>query len=64
MNGKAYLYHIYCKVKTWIQRENQVIKSDQDVHIYECSGDGRWTLGPEWVPVITIFNVWDENTNA
>jgi hypothetical protein len=24
----------------------------------------RWTLGPEWVLVITIFNEWDENSNA
>jgi hypothetical protein len=40
-NGKAYLYHIYCKVKNWIQRENEVIQSDQYVHVYECSGYGK-----------------------
>jgi hypothetical protein len=61
-----------------MQGENQVIQSDQDVHMYGCdeygkvytrSGMGarhyhiymmnvvvmvRWTLGPEWVLVITI----------
>ena len=30
---EAYLHHIYCKVKNWIQGENQVIQSDQDVHM-------------------------------
>ena len=34
MKNKAYLYHIYCKVKNRIQREKQVIQSDQDVHVY------------------------------
>jgi hypothetical protein len=75
---KVYLHHIYCKVKNQMQGENQVIQSDQDVHMYGCdeygkvytrSGMGarhyhiymmnvvvmvRWTLGPEWVLVITI----------
>ena len=39
--GRAYLYHIYCKVKDRIQREKQVIQSDQDVHVH-----GLWWM--EW----------------
>jgi hypothetical protein len=30
---EAYLHHIYCKVKNRIQGENQIIQSDQDVHV-------------------------------
>jgi hypothetical protein len=30
---EAYLHHMYCKVKNWIQGENQIIQSDQDVHV-------------------------------
>ena len=41
MKVKAYLYYIYCKVKNRIQREIQVIQSDQDVHVY-----GLWWM--EW----------------
>ena len=41
MKDKAYLYYIYCKVKDRIQREKQVIQSDQDVHVY-----GLWWM--EW----------------
>ena len=39
MKDKAYLYYIYCKVKDRIQREKQVIQSDQDVHVY-----GLWWM--------------------
>jgi hypothetical protein len=38
IEDKAYLFHIYCKVKNWIQGENQVIQSDQDVHFYVYGG--------------------------
>ena len=41
MEDKAYLSHIYCKVKDRIQREKQIIQSDQDVHVY-----GLWWM--EW----------------
>src|SRR6185503_2890681 len=41
MKDKAYLYHMYCKVKDRIQREKQVIQSDQDVHVH-----GLWWM--EW----------------
>ena len=41
MKDKANLYHIYCKVKNRIQREKQIIQSDQDVHVY-----GLWWM--EW----------------
>ena len=41
MKYKAYLYHMYCKLKNRIQRENQIIQSDQDVHVY-----GLWWM--EW----------------
>ena len=34
MKDKENLYHMYCKVKDRIQREKQVIQSDQDVHVY------------------------------
>jgi hypothetical protein len=30
---EAYLHHMYCKVKNLIQGENQIIQSDQDVHV-------------------------------
>jgi hypothetical protein len=33
MDDKAYLHHMYCKVKNWIRWENQIIQSDQDVHV-------------------------------
>ena len=39
MKDKAYLYYIFCKVKDRIQREKQVIQSDQDVHVY-----GLWWM--------------------
>ena len=39
MKDKAYLYYIYCKVKNRIQREKQIIPSDQDVHVY-----GLWWM--------------------
>ena len=35
MKDKAYLYHMYCKVKDRIQKEKQIIQSDQDVHMHE-----------------------------
>jgi hypothetical protein len=38
MKDKAYLYCIYCKVKNWIHGEEQVMQSDQDVHIYGYGG--------------------------
>ena len=41
MKHKAHLYHIYCKFKNRIQREKQVIQSDQDVHMH-----GLWWM--EW----------------
>ena len=41
MKDNAYLYHMYCKVKDRIQREKQVIQSNQDVHVY-----GLWWM--EW----------------
>jgi hypothetical protein len=36
IKDKAYLHHIYCKVKNWIHREKEFIQSDQDVHVYGC----------------------------
>ena len=39
MKDKAYLYHIYCKVKNRIQKERLVIQSVQDVHVY-----GLWWM--------------------
>jgi hypothetical protein len=41
MNSKAYLRCMYCKVKNWIQRVNQVIQSDQEVHVYGCGRHGN-----------------------
>jgi CO dehydrogenase/acetyl-CoA synthase epsilon subunit len=38
---KEYLFHIYCKVKNQIQEENQIIQSDQDVHMYGYDGYGK-----------------------
>ena len=38
MKEKAYLHHIYCKVKNRIQGGKLVILSDQDVHMYGYSG--------------------------
>jgi hypothetical protein len=43
---KAYSHHIYCKVKKRIQGENQVIQSDQDVHMYGCDGYGKVDTRP------------------
>jgi hypothetical protein len=40
MSDKAYLHHIYCTVKDWIQGEEQFIQSDQDVHVYGYGYDG------------------------
>jgi hypothetical protein len=34
IKDKAYLFHIYCRVKDQIQEENQNIQSDQDMHVY------------------------------
>jgi hypothetical protein len=38
MKDKAYLHHIYCKVKDQIHGENKVIQSDHVVHMYGYSG--------------------------
>jgi hypothetical protein len=46
IKDNAYLHHIYCKVKNWIQRENQIIQSDQDVHKYGCDGYGKVDTSP------------------
>jgi hypothetical protein len=35
MNDKAYLYHIYYKVKNSIQGQKKFVQSDQDVHVYD-----------------------------
>jgi len=47
MNDKAYLHHIYCKFKNWIQEEKQFIQSDQDVHVYGYGGYGKVDTRPE-----------------
>ena len=81
IKDKAYLHHIYCKVKNWIHREDQIIQSDQDVHVdgygeygkvdtrpgmgaryyhtymMEAEVMERWTLAPEWILVITIYDM-------
>jgi hypothetical protein len=46
MNDKAYLHHIYCKVKNRIQEENLIIQSDQDVHLYGYDGYGKLDTSP------------------
>ena len=46
MNDKAYLHHIYCKVKNRIQGEKQIIQSDQDVHVYGYGGYGKVDTRP------------------
>ena len=56
MKYKAYLYHIYCKVKNRIQREKQVIQSDQDVHFYEL-GWMRWKL---LLYVLSMYKLFSE----
>jgi hypothetical protein len=33
VKDEAYLHHMYCKVENRIQGENQIIQSDQDVHV-------------------------------
>ena len=40
------MYHIYCKVKDWIHRENQITQSDQDVHEYEYDEYGKVDTRP------------------
>ena len=49
---EAYLHHMYCKVKDWIHRENQIILSDQDVHQYGygvyCKVDTRPGMGARY----------------
>ena len=47
MNDKAYLHHMYYKVKNRIQRENQIIPSDQDVHQYGYGVYGKVDTRPE-----------------
>ena len=44
MKEKAYLHHIYCKVKNRIQGGKLVIQSDQDVHVY---GYSEWNMVDE-----------------
>jgi hypothetical protein len=44
IKDKAYLFHIYCEVKDWIQEENQIVQSDQDMGMM---GMVRWILGLE-----------------
>jgi hypothetical protein len=34
------------KVKNWIQGENQIIRSDQDVHVYGYDGYGMVDTSP------------------
>jgi hypothetical protein len=46
MKDKAYLHHIYCKVKDWIKGEEQFIQSDQDVHVYGYDGYGKVDTSP------------------
>jgi hypothetical protein len=46
IKDKAYLFHIYCKVKNQIQEENQSILSDQDVHVYGYNGYGEVDTKP------------------
>jgi hypothetical protein len=41
MNSKAHLHCMYCKIKNWIQRVNQVIQLDKEVHVYGCGGYGK-----------------------
>jgi CO dehydrogenase/acetyl-CoA synthase epsilon subunit len=41
IKDKAYLHHIYCKVKNRINGEKQFIQLDQDVHVYGCDGYGK-----------------------
>ena len=44
MNDKAYLHHMYCKVKNRIHRENQIIQSD--VHVYGYGEYGKVDTRP------------------
>ena len=43
MKDKAYLYHIYCKVKDRIQREKQVKQSDDGMDCGWIAVDGMET---------------------
>jgi hypothetical protein len=36
-----HLHHMYCKVKNRIQGENQIIQSDQVMHMYGYDGYGK-----------------------
>jgi hypothetical protein len=56
MKGKAYLHHIYCKVKDQIQRRKQFILSDQDVHVYEHDRYSGLYTRSGWVLVTTTHN--------
>ena len=46
IKDKAYLHHIYCKVKDRIQGEKQFIQSDQNMHMYGCDGYGKVDTRP------------------
>jgi hypothetical protein len=46
IEDKAYLFHIYCKVKNRIQEENQIKQSDQDVRVYGYDGYGKVDTRP------------------
>jgi hypothetical protein len=57
VKDKAYLYNIYCKVKNRIHRENLIMQSDQDVHMYGYDRYGKVDLGLEWVLDFTIYDL-------
>jgi len=55
MEDKAYLSHINCNVKNRIQREKQVIQSDQDVHVHGLWWMERKLLLYDLSPYIIFF---------
>jgi len=55
MKDKTYLYHMYCKVKNRIQREKQIIQSDQDVNVYGLWWMDRKLLLYDLSPYINSF---------
>jgi hypothetical protein len=56
MNDKAYLYHIYCKVKNRIQENNNSYNPIKMCTCMDMIYMVRWILGPEWVLDVTILD--------
>jgi hypothetical protein len=60
MRDKTYLHHICYNVKDKIQGENQVLRSDQDVHLYGYDGYGKVGTWPILGASYYLFDELDE----